>query len=92
MTNDPDLRPEDRPGLEKDPSDWATGEEPMTGAQASYLETLARQTGADVPDDLTKAGASEKIDELRARAGLGERTRGRDGAEEPPQPGPDANE
>ena len=60
----------DRPGLEKDPEDWVTGDEPMTGAQASYLGTLARRTGQDVPDELTKAEASEKIDELRTKAGL----------------------
>ncbi|TQS42239.1 DUF3072 domain-containing protein [Cryptosporangium phraense] len=51
--------------LEKDPSDWVTGDEPATGAQDSYLHTLARQAGEEVPDDLTKAEASEKIDELR---------------------------
>jgi hypothetical protein len=61
---------DDRPGLVKDPADWVTGDEPMTGAQASYLGTLGRQTGQDVPDDLTKAEASEKIDELRQEAGL----------------------
>ena len=62
----------DRPGLEKDPKDWVTGDEPMTGAQASYLETLARQAGEEPADeDLTKAEASERIDELRDRAGLG---------------------
>jgi hypothetical protein len=60
----------DRPGLEKDPEDWVTGDEPMTGAQASYLGTLARRAGEDVPDGLTKAEASEKIDELRDKAGL----------------------
>jgi hypothetical protein len=71
MTKEPDLHPEDRPGLEKDPSNWVTGDEPMTGAQASYLESLGRRTGVDdIPDDLTKAQASEKIDELRERAGL----------------------
>jgi hypothetical protein len=69
-----DLHPEDRPGLEKDPNDWVTGDEPMTGAQASYLETLSRQTGEQVPADLTKADASRKIDELRDSAGLPERT------------------
>ncbi|HEX2627299.1 MAG TPA: DUF3072 domain-containing protein [Candidatus Limnocylindrales bacterium] len=73
MPQQPDLDPESRPGLEKDPSDWVTGEEPMTGAQASYLENLSRQTGEDVRGDLTKAEASEKIDELRDRAGLGNR-------------------
>ena len=53
-----------------------TGDEPMTGAQASYLGTLGRRVGEDVPDDLTKAEASEKIDELRDKAGL-EEGRGR---------------
>jgi hypothetical protein len=70
MTNPTDLHPEDRPGLEKDPSDWVTGDEPMTGAQASYLETLSRRTGEGIEDDeLTKAEASEKIDELRSKEG-----------------------
>jgi hypothetical protein len=63
----------DRPGLEKDPADWVTGDEPMTGAQASYLETLARQAGEDAEQtDLTKAEASERIDELRRKAGVEE--------------------
>jgi hypothetical protein len=53
------------PTLEKDPSDWVTGDEPATGAQKSYLETLARGTDEEVPEDLTKAEASEKIDELK---------------------------
>ena len=56
---------ESDPTLEKDPSDWVTGDEPATGAQKSYLETLARGGGEQVPDDLTKAEASEKIDELK---------------------------
>ena len=43
-----DTRPADLPGLEKDPDDWVTGDEPMTGAQASYLQTLARQAGEDL--------------------------------------------
>ncbi len=62
---------EQRPGLEKDPDEWVSGDEPMTGAQASYLETLARQAGEEVKlDGLTKAEASEKIDELRGKAGV----------------------
>ena len=52
----------------KDPEDWVTGDEPMTGAQASYLETLATEAGEDVPDDLTKADASKKIDELQEKS------------------------
>jgi hypothetical protein len=66
-----DRRPDDRRGLEKDPKDWVTGDEPMTGAQASYLETLARRAGEEPDDrDLTKAEASERIDELREKTGL----------------------
>src|SRR6058998_367095 len=55
--------PEDRPGLQKDPDEWVSGDDPMTGAQASYLETLARQAGETIDTgDLTKAEASQKID------------------------------
>ena len=57
---------------EKDPSDWVTGGEPATGAQKSYLETLARQAGEEVPDDLNKADASRKIDELQEETGRGQ--------------------
>ena len=53
------------PTAEKDPKDWVTGDEPATGAQKSYLETLSRQTDEEVPEDLTKAEASQKIDELK---------------------------
>ncbi len=53
---------------EKDPQDWVTGDEPMTGPQKSYLETLARDAGEDVPDELSKAEASEKIDELQEKS------------------------
>jgi hypothetical protein len=60
------------PTAEKDPSDWVTGGEPATGAQKSYLETLARQAGEEVPDDLNKADASRKIDELQEETGRGQ--------------------
>jgi hypothetical protein len=56
---------------EKDPSDWVTGDEPMTGAQRSYLDTLAREAGEQLPADLTKAEASEHIDRLQAQTGRG---------------------
>ncbi len=55
----------------KDPSDWVTGGEPMTGPQKSYLETLAREAGHEVPDGLDKAGASKMIDELQSETGRG---------------------
>ena len=56
---------------QKDPADWVTGDEPMTGPQKSYLETLAREAGEDVHDDLSKADASKKIDELQDKTGRG---------------------
>jgi Protein of unknown function (DUF3072) len=56
---------------EKDPADWTTGDEPMTGPQASYLETLAREAGEKLDGDMTKAEASERIDELQERTGRG---------------------
>jgi Protein of unknown function (DUF3072) len=56
----------------KDPDDWTTGEEPMTGAQESYLHTLASEAGEQVEEDLTKAEASKKIDELREKTGRGD--------------------
>jgi hypothetical protein len=54
-----------QPGLQKDPADWKTGDEPMTPAQRSYLETLARDSGEEFDENLTKAEASIRIDELR---------------------------
>ena len=51
--------------VEKDPEDWATGDEPMTGPQESYLHTLAHDAGEEVPDNLSKAEASELIDKLQ---------------------------
>ncbi len=58
----------------KDPADWTTGDEPMTGAQASYLKTLSEEAGEGeaFDDSLTKAQASERIDTLQARTGRGE--------------------
>ena len=58
-------------GTRKDPDDWVTADEPMTGAQQSYLETLAREAGEEPLDDLTKAEASKRIDELQERTGRG---------------------
>jgi hypothetical protein len=55
----------------KDPSDWVTGDEPMTGAQHSYLKTLSDEAGEDVDETLTKAAASERIEELQQKTGRG---------------------
>lgn len=55
----------------KNPDDWKTGEEPMTGAQNSYLHTLAAEAHEEIAEDLTKAKASKKIDELQHKTGRG---------------------
>ncbi|MGK7869831.1 DUF3072 domain-containing protein [Falsiroseomonas sp. E2-1-a20] len=55
----------------KDPSDWTTGEEPMTGAQASYLKTLSEEAKEEFDPSLSKADASLRIDELQAKTGRG---------------------
>ncbi len=56
---------------EKDPDEWTTGEEPMTGAQASYLKTLSDEANEPFDENLTKAEASKRIDELQAKTGRG---------------------
>jgi hypothetical protein len=56
------------PGLQRNPDDWKTGDEPMTAAQRSYLETLARDNDETFDENLTKAEASKRIDELRQRS------------------------
>jgi hypothetical protein len=74
-SSDADRTPADSGGADrtpaKDPDDWVTGDEPMTGPQASYLDTLAREAGEEPPGQLTKAEASRRIDELQDRTGRG---------------------
>jgi len=55
----------------KDPDEWTTGDEPMTGAQQSYLKTLSDEAGEPFDDSLSKADASKRIDELQAKTGRG---------------------
>ena len=57
---------------EKPPEQWATGKEPMTGPQRSYLQTLCREAGEEFNEQLTKAEASKKIDELQKKTGRGQ--------------------
>jgi hypothetical protein len=57
--------------MEKDPDDWITGEEPMTGAQRSYLRTLCEEAKQPFEEHLTKAAASKRIDELQRMTGRG---------------------
>jgi hypothetical protein len=56
---------------EKDPDDWVTGDEPMTGPQRSYLTTLCQEAGEEFNDSLTKAEASARIEELQRKTGRG---------------------
>lgn len=56
---------------EKNPAEWVTGDESMTGPQRSYLDTLAREAGEELSANLTKAEASEQIDRLQAKTGRG---------------------
>jgi Protein of unknown function (DUF3072) len=62
---------EERSNTVKDPDNWKTGNEPITGAQRSYLETLSGEAGEDMETDLSKAEASKKIDELQHKTGRG---------------------
>ncbi|WP_066524225.1 DUF3072 domain-containing protein [Corynebacterium bouchesdurhonense] len=55
--------------LEKDPSEWVSGDQPATEAQKSYIDTLAKQAGEQIPADLTKAEASQHIDRLKKITG-----------------------
>jgi len=61
----------DRSNMEKDPDDWTTGDEPMTGAQRSYLKTLSEEAKVELDENLTKAEASKRIDELQDITGRG---------------------
>ena len=61
----------DMSNTEKDPDDWVTGEEQMTGAQASYLETLSQEADEPFDPKLSKADASKRIDELQQKTGRG---------------------
>ena len=57
--------------VEKDPDTWVTGDEPMTGAQKSYLQTLSDQAGEEFDESISKADASKRIDELQEKTGRG---------------------
>jgi len=61
-----------QPNPERPTEEWVTGDEPMTGPQQSYLQTLAREAGEEPPGELTKAEASEQIERLQARTGRGQ--------------------
>ena len=46
-----------------------SGDETMTGAQASYLKTLCEEAGEVFHEGLTKAEASRRIEELQEKTG-----------------------
>lgn len=62
---------QDQSNTIKDPNEWTTGDEPMTGAQRSYLKTLSDEAKEQVDETLTKAEASKRIDELQEKTGRG---------------------
>ena len=70
MSDDPKQNPTGN--AEKDPDTWVTGGEEMTGAQASYLETLSEEAGVEFDPKMSKADASKRIDELQAKTGRGQ--------------------
>jgi hypothetical protein len=75
MSRKPEKKPptvKDASNTIKDPDEWTTGDEPMTGAQESYLHTLASEAGEEAEADLTKAEASKRIDELQEKTGRGD--------------------
>ena len=71
MTQKQTSTPDDASNAVKDPDEWTTGDQAMTGAQKSYLKTLSDEAGEPFDDALTKAEASKRIDELQRRTGRG---------------------
>lgn len=71
MANKDDLQHSDQGNTIKDPDQWTTGDEPMTGAQRSYLHTLAGEAKEEIDENMTKAEASKKIEELQEQTGRG---------------------
>ena len=71
VDTNPKAHPDPKSNAEKDPDDWVSGDEPMTGAQASYLKTLSEEAHEPemFADELTKAEASKRIDALKAKLG-----------------------
>jgi hypothetical protein len=68
---DPSISSGTGSNAEKDPDEWITGAEPMTGAQKSYLKTLSDEAGEEFDENLSKASASKRIEELQQKTGRG---------------------
>ncbi len=71
VKSDPSTEQDPPSNTVKNPDNWTTGEETMTGAQASYLKTLSEEAGEPFDDTLTKAEASKRIDALQSATGRG---------------------
>lgn len=71
MNNKNELNEQENTNAVKDPDNWTTGDEKMTGAQASYLQTLSEEAKVEFDENLTKAEASKRIDELQQKTGRG---------------------
>lgn len=69
--NNNDEKPVEQTNTIKNPDDWSTGDEEMTGAQRSYLKTLSDEAGVEIDENLSKAKASKRIDELQHKTGRG---------------------
>ena len=73
MANKDDIQNNEQGNTVKDPDNWTTGDEPMTGAQRSYLHTLAGEAKEEIDENMTKAEASKKIEELQEVTGRGKK-------------------
>ena len=73
MANKDDIQSAGQGNTVKDPDQWTTGDEPMTGAQRSYLHTLAGEAKEEIDENMTKAEASKKIEELQEQTGRGKK-------------------
>lgn len=82
MTDKRTQQSAEQSNMEKDPEDWVTGDEPMTGAQRSYLKTLSEEAKVPFDEQLTKAEASRRIDELQRITGRGQGASGAAGTQE----------
>lgn len=80
----------DSGNMKKDPDDWVTGDEPMTGAQRSYLKTLSETAHVPFDESLSKAEASRRIDALQAQTGRKQVPQGHDEGGGGPGPTPAA--
>jgi Protein of unknown function (DUF3072) len=75
MTDKRTQQESENSNMEKDPDEWTTGDEEMTGAQRSYLKTLSEEAKVEFDESLTKAEASKRIDELQELTGRGKKKR-----------------